>query len=265
VPEIEAIGGWIKDADAGLDRSYRRLEQVGRLDPERLRYFEDYRSRYFNDRLMPGQGAEEILSALRDHGGRPAHWIDLGAGVTTLFWAIGLEAAPGAVSVCDLVPEALHVLTAFKDGDETPPCYREAMALVGRPETQFEALRRRPWTCHVFDCLRPWPAGPGRAGGYGLISAIGCFGLSPDADRYAGAFAAAAANLAPGGRFIGADWVRSGLLIDREGHDNRYVSPALTAACAERAGLSTLALDRVPIAGDPYYDSVTVWAFGRAD
>ena len=49
MPEIEAIGGWIKDADAGLDRSYRRLQQIGRLAPERLRYFEDYRSRYFND------------------------------------------------------------------------------------------------------------------------------------------------------------------------------------------------------------------------
>ena len=133
-----------------------------------------------------------------------------------------------------------------------------------RPSSRRSAAGPGPITCST--ACSPGRPGQGRAGGHGLISAIGCFGLSAGCRALCtGAFAAAAANLAPGGRFIGADWVRSGLLIDREGHDNRYVSPALTAACAERAGLSTLALARVPIAGDPYYkNSVTVWAFGRA-
>jgi len=143
-----------------------------------------------------------------------------------------------------------------------PPCYRDALALLGRPETEFEVTRRREWTYHLFDCLSAWPAQPpGR--GFDLITAIGCFGLAPDPTSYTAAVAAAGANLAAPGRLIGADWVRSRLFIEMEGHDNRYLSPHLTTAGAREAGLSVLEMREVPIEGDRYYDSVLVWALGR--
>jgi hypothetical protein len=259
--EVEAIGGWLKDADLGLDGRHRRLEDIAAFDPRRLAYFEDYRTRYFHASLIPGQGVEPILETLACHGGAPNHWVDLGAGVTTLFWAIGVH-APGAVAVCDLVPEALHVLSRFKANDELPPCYADAMRLVGKSARDFEAVRRLDWTYHVMDCLAPWSI-PGADHGFDLISAIGCFGLATSPTLYADAFAAAAGNLAPGGRLIGVDWIRSALFVEREGHDNRYLGEALAAECGAEARLKPLSLATVRIAGDDFYDALIVWAFER--
>ncbi|MEM0935712.1 MAG: class I SAM-dependent methyltransferase [Pseudomonadota bacterium] len=257
----EAIGGWLKDADAGMDRRHRRLSDIdaSELNGDHLAYFEDYRTRYFNDRLLPGQGVEEILGTLSAHGGSPETWVDLGAGVTTLFWSIGVN-QPGRVIACDLVPEALKVLAAFKESDEIPPCYREAMDLTHRSRAAFDAVRTGAWEYHVLDCLAPWDL-PGYADGFDLTSAIGCFGLAPDAARYSQAFRAAVGNLRPGGRFVGADWIRSAAFVDREGHDNSYVAGCLTEACGVKAGLRPLTMERVAIEGDPSYDAVLVWAF----
>ena len=257
----EAIGGWLKDADPGMNRNHRRLDEIDAsvMNPEYIAYFEDYRNRYFNDRLVPGQGVEEIMWTLRKHGGSPDLWIDLGACVTTLLWSIGVR-RPGQVIACDLVPEALSVLSSFKEGEEIPPCYSQVMEMMGVSREEFDITRRLPWDYHLFDCHAPWslPEYPER---YDLITAIGCFGLASDSAHYASAFAAAVANLRPGGRFVGADWVRSPAFIEREGHDNRYVSAELTESCAAKWGLRTLDCTMVSIQGDPYYDSVLVWAF----
>ncbi len=261
MPEIEAIGGWLKEAEGGLDRRYRRLEDVATLDPQRVAYFEDYRTRYFHASLIPGQGVETILETLARHGGAPSRWIDLGAGVTTLFWAIGVN-APRAVAVCDLVPEALHVLSRFKASDEWPPCYADALRLVGKSPPDLEAIRRLDWTYHVIDCLAPWSI-PGADQGFDLISAIGCFGLAASPALYARAFAAAARNLAIGGRLVGVDWICSALFVEREGHDNRYLGEALAAECGARARLKPLNLATAPIAGDDFYDALVIWAFER--
>ena len=262
---VEAIGGWLKDDDPAMDRRYRRLADIGSdsLKAEHLAYFEENLDRYFNDRLIPDQGVEEILEALRDHGGRPARWIDLGAGVTTLFWSIGVN-APQRVFACDLVPEALKVLSSFKDSGRVPPCYTDALALMARSKAEFEAPRRAAWSYHVFDCLNAWRV-PGEAEGFDLVSVIGCLGLASDPAGYETAFRAAADNIAAGGRLVGADWIRSSMFVATEGHDNRYLSPVLTEGCAARLGLTRLQVDRVQIQGDPYYDAVIVWAYSRGD
>lgn len=261
--QVEAIGGWLKEQDSSLDRSYRRLDDIptASFSAENLAYFEDYRQRYFNESLIPGQGVEEILQALKELGGTPRNWIDIGAGVTTLFWATGVN-APQAVAACDLVPEALHVLSRFKDGSEVPQCYKDGLKITGKTEDDFNAIRSLKWDFHVMDCLKPWalPEGGSR---FDLITAIGCFGLAADAARYEEAFLAAAARLEPGGRLVGADWIRSAAFIEKEEHDNRYLGCELSKRCAQRAGLATLSCQTVGIAGDPYYDALIVWAFSR--
>lgn len=258
-----AIGGWIRDAGAGSFSDCRSLDDfpLAAMNAGHLAYFEDYRQRYFNDRLVAGQGVEDILFCLRDHGGSPRRWIDLGAGVTTLFWSIGVE-SPDAIAAADLVPEALHVLAAFKATDEVPPCYAEALRLVGKTPAALARLREKDWTFHIMNCLAPW-ATPSDGQGYDLVTAIGCFGLASGPDGYRTAFAAAAERLAPGGHLVGADWIRSGKFIAMEGHDNRYLSADLSQDCARACGLSARDARTVRIAGDDYYDSVIVWAFGR--
>ncbi|MGV1832996.1 hypothetical protein ACQZ6Z_26960 [Agrobacterium vitis] len=259
---VEAIGGWLKDDDSHLDRTFRRLGDIpaDTLNREHIAYFEDYRQRYFNDRLLPGQGVEEILQVLQQYGGTPRRWIDIGAGVTTLFWSIGVN-QPETVCVCDLVPEALHVLAGFKASSDLPPCYREALAVTGVSEGDFNRTRSLPWDFHVMDCLKPWTSPNGMLG-YDLITAIGCFGLASGPEDYETAFAAAAKHLAAGGRLIGVDWIRSRTFVEKEGFDNTYLSSTLIEHCAQAVELTFLENKPVMIVGDPYYDSLIVWAYG---
>ena len=261
--QVEAIGGWLKEQDSSLDRSYRRLSDISTasFSADHIAYFEDYRRRYFNECLIPGQGVDEILQTLKQQGGTPRSWIDLGAGVTTLFWATGVN-SPQAVAACDLVPEALHVLSLFKDRSELPQCYKDGLEISGKTESDFNAIRSLKWDFHVMDCLKPWTL-PGESSGFDLITAIGCFGLAADAERYEEAFSAAAAWLEPGGRLVGADWIRSAAFIEKEEHDNRYLGCELATRCAQRTGLATLSCQTASIAGDPYYDALIVWAFSR--
>lgn len=260
---LEAFGGWLKEEDGGMDRTFRRLGDIppDEFNPEHIAYFEDYRERYFNDRLRPGQGVAEILHALKNHGGTPRRWIDLGAGVTTLIWSIGVD-QPGAICACDLVPEALKVLAVFKAGSELPQCYRDALALTGKTVSEFNRTRSLQRDFHVMDCLKPW-ASPHNEAEYDLVTAIGCFGLTDGPKAYEEAFMAAASHLAFGARFIGVDWIRSQAFIQKEGHDNSYLCSALTAHCASRAGLTLLESTSVAITGDPYYDSLMLWACSR--
>lgn len=262
-PTTEAIGGWIRSAEAELPRHHRRLEDIdpSDFDPARLAYFQDYRQRYFNDRLIRGQGVEQIQDMLAQHGGRPLIWADLGAGVTTLFWSIGVVPG-GEVCACDLVPEALQVLAELKESQEIPGCYADTLSYLGKTDHDLAAVRRRRWSYHVMDCLSPW-AIPGRETGFDLVTAIGCFGLAANAVGYRAAFRAASARLAPSGRIAGADWIRSSRFMDIESHDNRYLSAGLVSATAAEHGLRPLAMEAVKIADDPYYDAVIVWAFGR--
>ncbi|MCA3561245.1 MAG: hypothetical protein IOC82_09500 [Aestuariivirga sp.] len=263
-PVTDAIGGWLREADGDLRRDHRLLEQIApsELSATHLAYFEDYRQRYFNDRLIPGQGVEEIQSMLLQHGGSPRNWADLGAGVTTLYWSIGVSPT-GSICACDLVPEALHVLAGFKESAELPPCYGETLGLLGKTPADIEAVRRLSWSYHVMDCLAPWTI-PGREAGFDLVTAVGCFGLAADAGAYRVAFQAACDALAPAGRLAGADWIRSARFIDMEGHDNRYLSASLASHCAREAGLTPLRVQEVTISDDPYYDAVIVWAFGSS-
>ncbi|MCY4168542.1 MAG: hypothetical protein OXE82_09725 [Rhodobacter sp.] len=110
---LDAIGGWLRNANANMERPHRRLGDIeaGMPNAEHLAHFENYRRRYFSDSLLPGRGVEEIPGTLGAHGANPNVWADLEAGVTTLFWSIGVI-SPGRVVACDLVPEALALPAA---------------------------------------------------------------------------------------------------------------------------------------------------------
>tara|TARA_B100000767_G_C19746335_1_gene528706 strand:+ start:1271 stop:2080 length:810 start_codon:yes stop_codon:yes gene_type:complete len=261
---IKAYGGWIKDAEPILNRNYRCLENhAAPLEKDRIDYFEDYRTRYFYDRFFPGQGAEEILDTLSEFSGTPKSWIDIGSGVTSLFWGLAINTSLlTEISTCDLVPEALFVLKNFIYDDEIPPCYTDALKLLNKPVLQVNTLRNLNWSFHIFDCLKPWPEIMLNTR-HDLVTAIGCLGLSKTEDDYRTAFAAVANQIAEGGKIVGADWIRSSSFIKDEGHDNSYISAELIEFCGRKYGLQKLRVQTVPILDDDYYDSVTVWAFNK--
>ena len=62
-PEYEttAIGGWIKGAELVCAGEYLRLEDCSVLNHSNIKYFEDYRTRYFFDKFIYGQGMENVF------------------------------------------------------------------------------------------------------------------------------------------------------------------------------------------------------------
>lgn len=264
--ETEALSGRLDDVGQIFDNEtgFRRTARPSDLpaDPERLAYFRRYLADYFNDAFVPGMGAEAILAVLAEHGGpggRVGRWLDLGAGTSTLFWSLALERVD-EIHAVDVIPEALIVLDGFVRAGRVPPCYRDVMAMLGRPADHLAEMRRRMAGYMVFNALGPWPRAldPER---FDLVTGFGTVGILPDAASHAACIAEIARHLAPGGRIVGTDWIRSQAFIDRDGHDNRYLDrPALERA-ADLAGLELLHGTRLPIRGDPLYDHILIWAF----
>ena len=262
----KAVGGWIKGVKPVASGEYYRLEDfVVHLNPEHINYFEDYRIRYFFDFLVSDQGMENVFDMLKKCVGHPESWIDLGASVTTLFWSIGFNTKHlKTVEVCDLIPEALQVLRTFKETNEIPRCYLDALKLTSKSKKDFMDLRNKSWEYHVFDCLGKWPSHFNNRH-YKLITAIGCFGLSTNSNQYQNAFSHATSHLAHGGMFIGVDWVRSRCFIEDEGHDNTYLNIDLITQCGIGRRLMNRHAELVYIRNDPYYDHMIIWAFQKPD
>jgi hypothetical protein len=257
--------GWIRDAADGFanERDARDATSLAgvALDASRLAYFRAYRETWYRDRLVPGQGTEEILDTLARHG-RGERWLDLGAGTTTLLWSLALDGVT-SIACADLVAEALATLEAFAQSQEVPPCYADALARMGRTAAHLAAMRDRIDRYLVFDALAPWPSWLAEER-FDLITAFGLLGIAPSPDGYARCLREIARHAANGARVLGAEWLRSPALIARDGHDNSYLSPAQVARAASQAGLTTLACREVPVAGDPCYRGVVCWAFALA-
>lgn len=268
--ETEALSGRLDDIGQSFDNEtgFLRTRQPATLpaDPARIAYFRQYLADYFNDAFVPGMGAEAILAALSDHGGtalgRPCRWLDLGAGTSTLFWSLALDAVH-EIWAADVIPEALIVLDGFARASHVPPCYGDVMAMLGRPPDHLARMRRRMAGYLVFNALTTWPSA--MAGErFDLITAFGTIGIMPDAASHGACIAEIARHLTPGGRIVGTDWIRSPAFIARDGHDNRYLDrPALEAA-AGMAGLTLRHGMKLPIQGDPLYDHILIWAFAAA-
>lgn len=227
------------------------------LDPNRLEYYRDYARRYYYGAFLEGQGVEQILEVLAAHG-RTGTWLDLGAGTSTLFWSIPL-AGITSITTNDVYPEPLKVLDEFARSNEVPECYKEVLQRRGKPAEHLTVMRRRLNEFVVFDALQEWP--PDMAGKtYDLITEFGCFGVAPSGEAFVRCFGYFKPYLKNEGKAVGANWVRSKHYVSRHGGDNSYLSCDLVRGAAQQCRFEVLHCENVPIAGDPDYDAVIVWA-----
>ncbi len=260
--ETEALSGRLEDVGQDFDNEsdFFRTEDPACLavEPSRVGYFRQYLKDYFSHAFVPGMGTEAILAALGQHG-RGGRWLDLGAGTSTLFWSLALDDV-SEIWCCDVVPEALVVLNEFARSSRVPPCYQDVMTLLGKPASHVAEMRARLRTYVVFNALANWPSAMSEDR-FDLITAFGTLGIAPNETAFAASVEQIARHLAPGGRAIGTEWIRSPDFIARDGHDNRYLDKPVLEACARSSGLSLLDGTRLPIGGDPLYDHILVWAF----
>jgi len=255
-------GGWIKSYCLPRKGSYSQVEDsASNLSLDRLEYFEKYRQIYFFDQLIPHQGVEETLQTLKDFSGQPKRWFDAGASVTTLFWSTAIDTwSTECIEVCDIIPEALYVSRRFKESDEVPPCYQDALIYLGEDDNVIRHCRSLPWKYHIFDCMAEWPYQMFDKS-YDLITAIGLMGLSPSVSQYQRAFEEISKHLNPSGIMIGVDWIRSEDFIETDRHDNTYINEEHIRGLGDKSRMQLLSLKSVDIIGDRNYSRLFVWAF----
>lgn len=201
-------------------------------------------------------GTERILDLLsRSRGGR---WLDLGAGTSTLFWAL---ATTGVTEiVCgDITLEALAVLDAFVRSARLPPCYADVMAMYRKGSSDLGRLRALDWRYWVFDALQDWPLQVA-AERFDMVTAFGLFGIAGTAEAYRRCFVRAARHLSPGGSLIGADWIRRPERAAESGRDYAFIGQPVIAQAAPEAGLSLGRCEVFAIAGDPVYGALVAWS-----
>jgi hypothetical protein len=211
----------------------------------------DYWDRYYANGFLPGQGTEQILTAL---SGIPPvdSWVDLGCGSESLLWSIPLRAR--FLTAVDTDLDRLALLRAVA-ANPPRPAYRDVLALCGRTPVDF-TMRCATLTATVHaNCLTDRT--PTRhdlpVGGFDLITQFGLLGLAPSTTAFLSAFTALHGLLAPGGWTAGANWTA------RNPTGRVVVSADLYQAAFTAAGLEPLTCTQIPITTDPDFTSVWIY------
>lgn len=257
-----AVTGWLRDAGASFDnkRDFANLRSLSseHLDESRVAYFESYLDEYFSGEFRTGQGTEHILGFLAKYGAG-GRWLDIGAGTTTLFWALPLDRVETIVAA-DIVPEALVVLREFCKRKDPPACYRQVMNIFNKDHEHFSRMCESLTDYYAFDIFQDWPADVAKAGPFDMVTAFGVLGLGGSPETYKRCVENLSSRLARDGVFIGANWVRSRELNDRDPVETAYIDQGFIELVLDENGLELLELKEEKITGDPLYQSVLLWA-----
>ncbi len=226
-------------------------------DEEKLSYFKQYATDYFQGDFIRGQGAEELLELAGRY--QPiGSYLDLGSGPTGLFWCLPLSHAE-SFTFSDVITEALLVLMKFRRDRNYPDCYRQAMNFIQTPEVQLDNVFDLPADFAVFDCFSPWPAFI-RDHQYARISAYGVLSICVGELQYSTAVRQVAENLETNGIFLGADWIRhSKFRIAEDGNDTSYLDANVIKHAIVDANLEVRELETITITDDPLYGHIVLW------
>jgi SAM-dependent methyltransferase len=234
------------------------LDSEVSLDPARLSCFRQYLNEEYSGPFVHGMGSYEILKMAREFL-CPGRRLDVGSGTAALFWIL---AAAGGIrtTATDVEPEALFVLREFLSSPgQLPPCYYQAAEMFGHKAAHVESLRQSIDAYLVFNALRSWPDELSRAS-FDTVTAFGCFAICGSELSYQACFRSALHAVRPGGRIVGADWVRHRHLQQR---DYSFVNVPALQTIGSRLGLRVLHLESVAVGGHETYSGVVLWAFEK--
>lgn len=219
------------------------------MSPRTITGAAGYWERYYGREFLFGLGTENILSALR-RVPPTGTWIDLGSGSESLLWSAGLDAH--RLIAVDRDEERLRILRAYAAGRQPRPAYQTALDLCGRTPSDFAERCGHLAGTLTADCLAP-PAPPLSPGCAGLVTQFGLLGLTTKPEHFIRAWTSCHEPLTPDGWAAGANWAST-----RGTGRVRLTRPLYQAAFA-RSGITPLHVERVPVSGDPDFDSVWIY------
>ncbi|NKC19989.1 hypothetical protein CWC29_014325 [Pseudoalteromonas sp. S4498] len=231
-----------------------------KLDPAQYSRAKQYFLEYYQGPFIYGQGVEELLKILECYGTKGS-WLDLGSGPSTLLWSIPLSGIT-SITCSDKHPEMLLILRNFVCSRKIPKCYKDVLEICSRNVDHLADMRKKFSSYYEIDALRPWH-GHALSESFDLVTEFGCFGISPSAEAFIDCVGYVKPAITPGGRFIGANWVRSNHYVSLYGGKNSYLCTELIVSAAEIHDMELLHAEMIPVKGDPYYDAVIVWVLNK--
>lgn len=209
----------------------------------------DYWDQYYGSEFIFGLGTENILSALQRVP--PVRtWVDLGSGSESLLWSAALDAR--RLIAVDRDEERLRILRTYAAGRQPRPAYWTALDLCGLVPDDFAEHCGRLAGTVTADCLAS-PSPPLTPGCAGVVTQFGLLGLTTGPGHFIRAWTSCHELLMPGGWAAGANWTSA----CQPGRVR--LTRSLYQVAFAQSGITPLHVERVPVSGDPDFDSVWIY------
>jgi hypothetical protein len=224
------------------------------VDNQKLSYYENYFLNNFYSHFEYNLGTEIILDYLSEINS-VNYWMDLGAGASSLFWALPMTQINNIFCNEITIEPFLIFNNEILRKNQLPICYNDILKMYHKDFSQVDYLKSKMTNFHIFDAMKSWSIQDVK---FDLITQFGTFGLSKDADSYIQCINYAFDNLTVGGRMIGANWIFKENFAKERQIDNSYLNTNLIHSFAKERDCVIIDNQIINIV-DENYKSVLIW------
>ena len=215
---------------------------------KQLKYFNDYYGSPFRD----GQGTEEILELINKYA-CDGTLIDFGSGSNIYFWLLAFKNIEKVLCV-DISKEAFFLNEQIRRKELYP---NSCEYVIKKYDKNFDDTLKIRVDYLICDVLH---SSINNTIKYNNVSQFGLLGLCRSEKEYISNLKKLYNLLEKDGTLLGANWCFSESYSKMMGFNNNYLSEKMIQDFSKKQKCKILVVKKVPIANDPNYDSVLIYA-----
>ena len=215
---------------------------------KQLKYFNDYYGSPFRE----GQGTEEILELINKYACNGT-LIDFGSGSNIYFWLLAFKNIEKVLCV-DISKEAFFLNEQIRRKELYP---NSCEYVIKKYDKNFDDTLKIRVDYLICDVLH---SSINNTIKYNNVSQFGLLGLCRSEKEYISNLKKLYNLLEKGGTLLGANWCFSQSYSKKMGFNNNYLSEKMIQDFSKKQKCKILVVKKVPIANDPNYDSVLIYA-----
>lgn len=215
---------------------------------KQLKYFNDYYGSPFRE----GQGTEEILELINKYACNGT-LIDFGSGSNIYFWLLAFKNIEKVLCV-DTSKEAFFLNEQIRRKELYPNSCEYSIKKYNKNFDETLKIRVDYLICDVLH------SSINNTIKYNNVSQFGLLGLCRSEKEYISNLKKLYNLLEKDGTLLGANWCFSESYSKMMGFNNNYLSEKMIQDFSKKQNCKILVVKKVPIANDPNYDSVLIYA-----
>ena len=215
---------------------------------KQLKYFNDYYGSPFRE----GQGTEEILELINKYACNGT-LIDFGSGSNIYFWLLAFKNIEKVLCV-DISKEAFFLNEQIRRKELYP---NSCEYVIKKYDKNFDDTLKIRVDYLICDVLH---SSINNTIKYNNVSQFGLLGLCRSEKEYISNLKKLYNLLEKDGTLLGANWCFSESYSKMMGFNNNYLSEKMIQDFSKKQKCKILVVKKVPIANDPNYDSVLIYA-----